>query len=257
MWGARPAARSFLHLQKGPKNRPGDGRGSDAGRPDIPVTSAPVNRRSTKAWHALFFGFQKPFLLAHTKEMVFGKFVPKGEALDSLVSLRKTKEMVSGKSFPKAKPLDVEGGSSMTIQDKWGSLDEATRRCYHQVATDPQFLREFYAFREISAYLRHVEIPLARASGPYYLTECYQLYRVEGMDPSPDMLAMVAEAYDRRIFHVRRALYLLRQKLEQRDPQAAERRGEGLYRFLGWLFQEVEKKALPGDENRCKIDENT
>ena len=80
---------------------------------------------------------------------------------------------------------------------------------------------------------------------------------VEGMDPSPDMLAMVAEAYDRRIFHVRRALYLLRQKLEQRDPQAAERRGEGLYRFLGWLFQEVEKKALPGDENRCKIEENT
>lgn len=40
-------------------------------------------------------------------------------------------------------------------------------------------------------------------------------------------------------------------------PQAAERRGEGLYRFLGWLFQEVEKKALPGDENRCKIEENT
>ena len=77
------------------------------------------------------------------------------------------------------------------------------------------------------------------------------------MDPSPDMLAMVAEAYDRRIFHVRRALYLLRQKLEQRDPQAAERRGEGLYRFLGWLFQEGEKKALPGDENRCKIEENT
>ena len=181
--------------------------------------------------------------------MVFGKFVPKGEALDSLVSLRKTKEMVSGKSFPKAKPLDVEGGSSMTIQDKWGSLDEATRRCYHQVATDPQFLREFYAFREISAYLRHVEIPLARASGPYYLTECYQLYRVEGMDPSPDMLAMVAEAYDRRIFHVRRALYLLRQKLEQRDPQAAERRGEGLYRFLGWLFQEVGQMSI----GKCKI----
>ena len=122
----------------------------------------------------------------------------------------------------------------MTIQDKWGSLDEATRRCYHQVATDPQFLREFYAFREISAYLRHVGIPLARASGPYYLTECYQLYRVEGMDPSPDMLAMVAEAYDRRIFHVRRALHLLRQKLEQRDPQAAERRG-GLAPFYPGL----------------------
>lgn len=61
----------------------------------------------------------------------------------------------------------------------------------------PSVFTEFYAFREISAYLRHVEIPLARASGPYYLTECYQLYRVEGMDPSPDMLAMVAEAYDR------------------------------------------------------------
>lgn len=130
----------------------------------------------------------------------------------------------------------------MTIQDKWGSLDEATRRCYHQVATDPQFLREFYAFREISAYLRHVGIPLARASGPYYLTECYQLYRVEGMDPSPDMLAMVAEAYDRRIFHVRRALHLLRQKLEQRDPQAAERRGEGLYRFWAGCFKRWKKR---------------
>ena len=80
MWGARPAARSFLHLQKGPKNRPGDGRGSDAGVPDIPVTSAPVNRRSTKAWHALFFGFQKPFLLAHTREMVFGGYASKAPA---------------------------------------------------------------------------------------------------------------------------------------------------------------------------------
>ena len=29
---------------------------------------------------ALFFGFQKPFLLAHTKEMVFGKFVLRAPA---------------------------------------------------------------------------------------------------------------------------------------------------------------------------------
>lgn len=145
MWGLA-RGEVLLHLQKGPKNRPGDGRGSDAGVPDIPVTSAPVNRRSTKAWHALFFGFQNRFLLARTKEMVLDKFSPQGEALDSLVSLRKTKEMVSGKSFPKAKPLDVEGGSSMTIQDKWGNLDEATRRCYRQVATDPQFLRSSMRF---------------------------------------------------------------------------------------------------------------
>lgn len=122
MWGAlAPRRGPFCTCKKDPKT----GRETAAAATQGGQTSQLPQRRSIGGApkHSMRFSldFKNPFLLAAHKEMIFGKFVPKGEALDSLVSLRKTKEMVSGKSFPKAKPLDVEGGSSMTIQDKWGS----------------------------------------------------------------------------------------------------------------------------------------
>ena len=124
----------------------------------------------------------------------------------------------------------------MQIQDEWDEVMREIKQRWDQLARDPQFLRELDAVGEIETYLEQMDIELGRASGPYYLTECYHLYRV------------VAEAYGRRIFHVRRALYLLRQKLEGRDPQAAERKGEGMYPFLAWLFARVRETAEKGKE---------
>lgn len=136
----------------------------------------------------------------------------------------------------------------MQIQDEWDEVMREIKQRWDQLARDPQFLRELDAVGEIETYLEQMDIELGRASGPYYLTECYHLYRVGGVEPSPAMLAMVAEAYGRRIFHVRRALYLLRQKLEGRDPQAAERKGEGMYPFLAWLFARVRETAEKEEE---------
>ena len=67
----------------------------------------------------------------------------------------------------------------MQIQDEWDEVMREIKQRWDQLARDPQFLRELDAVGEIETYLEQMDIELGRASGPYYLTECYHLYRVE------------------------------------------------------------------------------
>lgn len=125
----------------------------------------------------------------------------------------------------------------------WETLERELDQGVHQMEPTPRAVRSLESFRELEPYFRQMGIRLNRTRGPYYLAKCYDLYRTRGVEPSPDMLAVTALAFGGRVFQVRRALYLLRKKLERQDPQAAARQGEGLYRFLDWLFGEIRERG--------------
>ena len=128
----------------------------------------------------------------------------------------------------------------MRTKEQWDALLETVRR--RRTAAGLQSPLERAAWLELEGYLKRAGISLGRDSGPHYLMSCYHLYRVEGVEPSPEMLAAVAQAYERRMFHVRRALYLLQLKLERRCPQEGEQLP--MYAFLARLFRALAERPL-------------